>query len=183
MSFFTLEIEIPIVRQVSARKCRERIGVIAITVISPTAGRLELGRRRILVIIFRNGVVNGNNQSLPLKIAGKMPTLGAHSAHRFFRRTWFVIATTFAICTPCPRTIHGGAPHVKTTVLGAVCITIIETVSVFSFVVQVLRHPYLVTDLDGLVGLAIAKVFQSVIYRIKFAAILLIPRRQGFTTG
>ena len=86
-----------------------------------------------------------------------------------------MIATALAVCRPCSHAVHRGGPSVKATVFSAVSggiaiapasgirggadIVVIGDTSVS--IVQVLRHPCLLTDGDSLVGLAIARVSKS----------------------
>ena len=64
--------------------------------------------------------------------------------------------------------LHCGIPLVKTTVLIACGRIVFKTVAGTRIVIQIFRHPDLVSDFYGLVGLVIARVRHGVVFLVVY---------------
>ena len=126
-------------------------------------------------------------QGAVLLVRGHMPAFWANAAVGAIGGTGLTVVAAFGSCVYAElgRTIHHSAPGVQATVLVAVgsfifiapaggvgSVTAVFKLHALVGVVQVLRHPGLGADGDGLVHLAIAKICKGICGSIVFAAVL-----------
>jgi len=156
----THDAEITIAAPVTGRENRETIGIFAIAVVVPTAGGLQLGS-------CGRGTSNSGPQSVPVRIAWQVPALGANALLNATR------AARLAVCAG--GIVHGHFPGVEATVLGTVCTFVFIAAApcviahvryIARVVVQILGHPGLSADGDGLVNLAVADVGKLAVVNI-----------------
>ena len=149
----------PVVAPVAGRERGEGEGIRAIATIIPSGCGLEHLACGWLTADCRE-------QSFEFRFYWQMPALWANTANRISRRAGCAITTALAVRAPCAHAVHSRRPCVKAAVLGAVACTVIVTVTVLRFIVQILRHPglrtYFYVFIDLIVA-CIAKLFCRII--------------------